>query len=167
MDVANATHFNRRILEIKLRPVGHTTSTDPRFQLHECYIKGTAFLYHQVRCTMSLLFMVGRRQEAPEVFRTLLDVEATPRKPQYAIASDVPLVLYDTGFDEVIARLPSPVSNQYTFSQRCAATGRSGCDGILTLWPRLSAGRIFRAACVTVRPLPRCSLVTTTQHPQV
>ena len=99
MDVANATHFNRAVLDLRINPVSHTTSTDPRYQLYEAYIKGTAFLYHQVRCTMSLLFMIGRGQEDPSVIQTLLDIKKTPRKPQYPIASDVPLVLYDTGFD--------------------------------------------------------------------
>lgn len=60
MDVANASHFNRTILETSIRPVEHSTSTDPRFQLCEFYVKGHAFLYHQVRCMMSVLFMVGQ-----------------------------------------------------------------------------------------------------------
>jgi len=98
MDVGNVTHFNRRILETHIQPAQHTTSTDPRFQLYEFYVKGTAFLYHQVRCMMSVLFMVGKQQESPTIVSSLLDVEGMPRKPQYHIASDVPLVLYDCGF---------------------------------------------------------------------
>ena len=32
-----------------------------------------------------------------QIVSSLLDVEGMPRKPQYHIASDVPLVLYDCG----------------------------------------------------------------------
>ena len=42
MDVANASHFNRKIIEVSIKPVGHTTSTDPKYQLYEAYIKGFA-----------------------------------------------------------------------------------------------------------------------------
>lgn len=98
MDVGNVTHFNRRILETRIKPAHHSTSSDPRFQMYEFYVKGTAFLYHQVRCMMSVLFMVGKHLESPMIVSSLLDVAGVPRKPQYHIASDVPLVLYDTGF---------------------------------------------------------------------
>ena len=33
-----------------------------------------------------------------QIVRTLLDVKAVPQKPQYHIASDVPLVLYECGW---------------------------------------------------------------------
>lgn len=36
---------------------------------------------------MAVLLMVGRGEEAPSLVRTLLDVAATPRKPQYNMAS--------------------------------------------------------------------------------
>lgn len=35
----------------------------------------------------AVLLMVGRGEEAPGIVATLLDVERTPRKPQYAMAS--------------------------------------------------------------------------------
>lgn len=35
----------------------------------------------------AVLLMVGRGEEFPDVVRRLLDVEATPRKPQYRLAS--------------------------------------------------------------------------------
>ena len=38
--------------------------------------------------------MVGAGQEEPEVVQTLLDLEQTPSKPQYRLASDEPLLLY-------------------------------------------------------------------------
>lgn len=37
---------------------------------HEMYyfeVCGTAFLWHQVRCMMAVLFLIGKRLEAPDV----------------------------------------------------------------------------------------------------
>lgn len=66
-----------------------------------CYIsvKGTAFLWHQVRCMASVLFLVGLGREEPSVVRDLLNLEKTPRKPQFEMAPDEPLLLWDSGFE--------------------------------------------------------------------
>ena len=61
-------------------------------------ICGYAFLWHQVRCMVAVLFMVGRRDEVPEVVQLLLDIEKTPRKPSYEMASELPLVLFRCTF---------------------------------------------------------------------
>jgi len=98
MDVANVTHFDREILEASIQPVEGFTSADARFQLFEFNIRGTAFLYHQIRCTMSILFMVGQHHEDPLIVKTLFDVKSLPRKPQYHIASGLPLVLHNVGY---------------------------------------------------------------------
>lgn len=58
-------------------------------------IVGQAFLWHQIRCMMAVLFMVGRGDESPEIVDQLLDIETNPKKPEYNIASDLPLVLFD------------------------------------------------------------------------
>ena len=63
-------------------------------------ICGYAFLWHQVRCMVAVLFMVGRRDEDPGVVELLLDVEKTPRKPSYEMASELPLVLFRCSFAE-------------------------------------------------------------------
>ncbi|CAI5466916.1 unnamed protein product [Closterium sp. Yama58-4] len=51
-------------------------------------VVGTAFLWHQIRCMMAVLLMVGRGQEQPEVVSELLAVHGGPftSKPQYAPA---------------------------------------------------------------------------------
>lgn len=58
---------------------------------------GRAFLYHQVRHIMAVLFAVGSGLERPEV---VLDMFAWPTKPAYEMASDQPLLLWDCGFPE-------------------------------------------------------------------
>ncbi|XP_077499507.1 tRNA pseudouridine(38/39) synthase isoform X1 [Amblyomma americanum] len=62
-------------------------------------IVGQAFLWHQVRCIVAVLLLVGQRLEEPQVILELLDVEKNPRKPQYTMASELPLVLYDCQFE--------------------------------------------------------------------
>jgi len=66
--------------------------------MHYVEIKGSAFLWHQVRCMMAVLFLVGDRREEPGIVAKLLDLTETPRKPGYSLASELPLVLYDCVF---------------------------------------------------------------------
>ncbi|RDW64915.1 pseudouridine synthase-1 [Coleophoma cylindrospora] len=63
------------------------------FDLH-----GSAFLWHQVRCMVSVLFLVGQGLEAPSIISELLDVKKNPRRPLYEMATDTPLVLWDCIF---------------------------------------------------------------------
>jgi len=59
---------------------------------------GSAFLWHQVRNMVALLFLVGQGFEEPTLVRDLLDVEKYPRRPTYEMASDQPLVLWECNF---------------------------------------------------------------------
>lgn len=61
-------------------------------------VHGSAFLWHQVRCMVSVLFLVGQGLEKPEVIDQLLDIRTTPCKPLYEMADDAPLVLWDCLF---------------------------------------------------------------------
>ena len=63
------------------------------FNLH-----GSAFLWHQVRHMVAILFLVGQGLEKPSIVRELLDVEKNPRRPTYEMATDTPLVLWDCIF---------------------------------------------------------------------
>ncbi|KAG7492317.1 hypothetical protein MATL_G00013060 [Megalops atlanticus] len=101
MDVGNGVlQFQRTILWASIRPAQphKTPSTDP-CDIFIFEIKGLAFLYHQVRCMMAVLLLIGQKLEAPEVIDHLLDVESNPRKPQYSMAVDYPLVLHDCHFE--------------------------------------------------------------------
>ncbi|XP_047465844.1 tRNA pseudouridine(38/39) synthase [Mugil cephalus] len=101
MDVGNGVlQFERTILSASVEPVQpqHDSSTN-QHDLFIFEIKGLAFLYHQVRCMMAVLLLIGQKLEAPEIINQLLDVEKNPRKPQYSMAVDYPLVLYDCHFE--------------------------------------------------------------------
>uniref|UniRef100_A0A4W6BZ42 Pseudouridylate synthase 3 n=1 Tax=Lates calcarifer TaxID=8187 RepID=A0A4W6BZ42_LATCA len=75
-----------------------TIFTD-QYDLFIFEIKGLAFLYHQVRCMMAVLLLIGQKLESPEIITQLLDIQSNPRKPQYSMAVDYPLVLYDCHFE--------------------------------------------------------------------
>lgn len=68
-----------------------------------CHIEivGQAFLWHQIRCIMSILFHIGRGQESPELVKELLDVKTNPAKPSYDLASEAALVLQDCTFGQL------------------------------------------------------------------
>ena len=61
-------------------------------------VKGSAFLWHQIRHMMAILFLIGQGLESPSLVSELLDVEKNPRKPSYTMADEVPLVLWDCIF---------------------------------------------------------------------
>ena len=68
---------------------------DPSAQVYTFTLHGSAFLWHQVRHMVAILFLIGQGHESPSVIRELLDVESNPRRPSYEMASDAPLVLWD------------------------------------------------------------------------
>eukprot|EP00898_Chlorokybus_atmophyticus_P003856 jgi/Chlat1/4471/Chrsp29S04414 len=88
MDIPSVKSFVRTITHFDIDLVGSSS-----IPIHAFVIQGSAFLRHQVRCMTSVLFMIGRGDEAPEVLDLLLDTSATPRKPQYQMASPEPLLL--------------------------------------------------------------------------
>ncbi len=61
-------------------------------------VHGSAFLWHQVRHMVAVLFLVGQRLESPSIIDELLDVEKNICRPTYEMASDAPLVLSDCTF---------------------------------------------------------------------
>lgn len=63
--------------------------------IYEYEVHGSAFLYHQVRCMMEIMFLVGRGVEPPEVVDYMLDVSRCTTLPRYELASEIPLVLYE------------------------------------------------------------------------
>jgi len=105
------TTFTRRITIASVDAVSSADS--PRFVVHPAFrrcsqepvtelfafkVQGSAFLWHQVRCMVGVLFLVGQGLEAPTIVRELLNVEKNPRKPTYEMACDKPLVLWDCMF---------------------------------------------------------------------
>ncbi|KAL6754015.1 pseudouridine synthase [Haematococcus lacustris] len=55
----------------------------------------------RVRCMVAVLLMVGQGLEQPGVVASLLDVTATPCKPNYTMAPEEPLILYACAYKEL------------------------------------------------------------------
>ncbi|KAM4059217.1 tRNA pseudouridine synthase domain-containing protein [Hirsutella rhossiliensis] len=70
----------------------------PHPKVYYFHVRGSAFLWHQIRHMVAILFLVGQGLEAPTLVSELLDVSKNPRKPGYAMANEVPLVLWDCVF---------------------------------------------------------------------
>ncbi len=99
MDVNNGVvNYMRRIdrVHAELTP---TSSGDDPYAMCEMTVVGKAFLWHQIRCIVAVLFRIGEGKEAPDVIDKLLDVEENPCRPQYVMASEVPLNLFDCAFE--------------------------------------------------------------------
>lgn len=108
-DTEKVLSFERTLTSFDVSPIAGPFAADvreegseheDRMQLCAFTIKGRAFLWHQVRCMVTVLFLVGQGLEPPDVIAKLLDVEREPCKPQYSMASELPLVLHEIGYDE-------------------------------------------------------------------
>ncbi|CAK3740402.1 related to pseudouridine synthase 3 [Lecanosticta acicola] len=98
--------FSRRIFHAGIYQVpsgrdqsnGKEHSLSPRLFYFE--VRGSAFLWHQVRHLVAILFLVGQGYEKPSIVDELLDIQKTPARPLYEMASDIPLVLWECLFPD-------------------------------------------------------------------
>ncbi|KAJ3044114.1 hypothetical protein HDV00_003218 [Rhizophlyctis rosea] len=103
-------------------------SFDPSMSFHVFTIKGRAFLWHQVRCMVAILFLVGRGLESPTIVKDLLDMSKHPPdagRPTYEMASEFPLVLVECGYPDG------------TFDWRAADDGGSEEEGVAKIYGRV------------------------------
>lgn len=99
-DLKNGVTTHTRVIEsVDIRPIASISesesSTDNPYSFYEIIIVGQAFLYHQIRCIMTILFLVASKREKPELVRDLLDPKRCSSKPNYNRASSLPLGLFD------------------------------------------------------------------------
>jgi len=50
---------------------------------------------------VSMLFLIGEGKEPPSTAADLLDLQCYPHRPNYEMASELPLLLYDIGYEDV------------------------------------------------------------------
>lgn len=113
MDVVSTSHFHRVIKKASIRVMDEKCALVPQSgelpapgtlqpdRWCEFELVGNAFLYHQVRCLVSILMLVGRGLESPDIIKDLLDLDKYPLKPNYPLASEVPLILYECGYENL------------------------------------------------------------------
>eukprot|EP00736_Rhodelphis_marinus_P011297 Rmarinus@m.19209 len=139
MDAEKVSNFERTILSYSIAPcpgasTGGTTSGTPlegtnsgdeRMTMWVATIRGHAFLWHQVRNMMAVLFLVGMKLESPDIVSQLLDLSKYPRKPQYSMASGAPLVLFECGFEGLHWRTSSAAQARLCREMELIAESRS------------------------------------------
>lgn len=114
MDVGNGVvTFDRELRDVRIvEAIGSTGNGDPHDMLYVELI-GKAFLWHQVRAIMAVLLLVGQGDEKPEVICDLLDVQTNPCTPQYCLAADFALNLFDVEM-EVYSKNHVPIGDMIT-----------------------------------------------------
>ncbi|KAF8904764.1 pseudouridine synthase [Gymnopilus junonius] len=111
------TSFRRKITRATVEPLEGEEGGNG--EMHVFDLIGSAFLYHQVRHVMAMLFLVGSGLEPPSIVTELMNVEdgveplrpedvasgkekytVVDRKPEYQMADALPLMLWECGYDE-------------------------------------------------------------------
>ena len=111
MNLSNTVNFTRTIhsASIERAPCQPPlAATDPRHEVYYFYFIGNSFLWHQIRNMSAVLFLVGSHREEPGLVRDLLSIEKYPRKPNYHMAADYPLILEDCLYDGLEWRHTDP-----------------------------------------------------------
>nr|SVE85564.1 EOG090X083V [Daphnia pulicaria] len=99
MDVGNGViKFDRRIMDIQIEAIDDDKTNS--YSMIRLKLIGQAFLWHQVRCIVAILFLIGQGKEETTIIQELLDVERNPRKPQYGMASEIPLNLFTCTYSD-------------------------------------------------------------------
>ncbi|CAH1391088.1 unnamed protein product [Nezara viridula] len=100
MDVGNGvTNFIRTIDHAAVSKLEDFHYQGTGYDMYFFELKSQAFLWHQVRCIVAVLLLIGRKLEKPCVFNDLLDITKNPRKPQYPMAHPIGLNLFLTEFE--------------------------------------------------------------------
>ncbi|KAG2043744.1 pseudouridine synthase, partial [Suillus americanus] len=103
------TNFHRCVIRAQINPVSPESDGDNRVYVFD--LVGSAFLYHQVRHIMAVLFLVGTGLEQPSIISALMNVchaesnslpesqlPLVDRKPEYQMADALPLMLWDCAY---------------------------------------------------------------------
>ncbi|KAH0544041.1 tRNA pseudouridine(38/39) synthase [Cotesia glomerata] len=100
MDVANGVvTFERTIIDAKIVE-NNESHKQSGYDMCQLIIESKAFLWHQIRCIMGIMLLVGQKKEEPDIFNYLFDIEKCPRKPQYNLAHELPLNLFYCHYDD-------------------------------------------------------------------
>ncbi|XP_059471103.1 tRNA pseudouridine(38/39) synthase [Neocloeon triangulifer] len=99
MDVGNGVvDYKRSVFQAEVKVANQINpQVEGPFDLCELVIEGKAFLWHQIRCIVSVLLLVGEGKEDASIVSQLLDPEKP--KPQYPLAVDFPLVLFQCDYE--------------------------------------------------------------------
>jgi tRNA pseudouridine38/39 synthase len=100
-------NYERRIFEFRVERYnkllypcdGDLAFQNDYFDVYYVVIKGSAFLWHQVRCMMAILFLIGRGLEEVDIIDKLF--EENDLVFNYEIASELPLILTNCQYEGI------------------------------------------------------------------
>lgn len=76
MDVGNGVvNYNRRLDHVNIMLASLNVEGKQEFDMFHLEIKGSAFLWHMIRCIVAIMLLIGRENESPDIFKKLLNVE--------------------------------------------------------------------------------------------
>ena len=90
-------NFKRTISYLSVDLVSEDVN-DNNLSIYSITVLGHAFLWHQIRNMVSVLFRIGLGLESPKVISGMLESGV---KYNYDMASEIPLVLFDCEFENV------------------------------------------------------------------
>lgn len=101
MDVGNGVvTFERELRDVRVVKASRQSDENGPYDMYYVELIGKAFLWHQVRAIMAILLLVGQEDETPDIIKELLDIEQNPCTPQYSLAADYALNLFDVEMEE-------------------------------------------------------------------
>lgn len=74
MDAHNVHNYERTVLSFTIEPQDDGRDEKDEQKMFAFVVKGRAFLWHQVRCMVSVLFFIGQGKERPRIQRSPLTV---------------------------------------------------------------------------------------------
>lgn len=151
----NIANFERVMYQVEIRrakdnvPVGMGGEDGSENTMYYIFVKGQAFLWHQVRCMAAVLFDIGLRKEEPNVIKQMLDDAKSGTgtfslgKPQYRMASPTPLLLYECAYPKSVVQFSYAVGERLGDESHRWQTQLERADGDLA---ELFAEEATRAA---------------------
>uniref|UniRef100_A0A1I8IMU9 tRNA pseudouridine synthase n=1 Tax=Macrostomum lignano TaxID=282301 RepID=A0A1I8IMU9_9PLAT len=159
-------NYCRTVMECDIEPVDYCSQASDHNQMFAFRVRATAFLYHQIRNMFSVLALVGQGLEEPSIVDKLLDVNATPRKPEYVLANGLPLILSKAEFDHLDWRCSADAREHLsvTLQRHWTELTVRSCLARLAVdllpftpptlnWSHLSTGLLPELRCRQHRPL--------------
>jgi tRNA pseudouridine38/39 synthase len=136
------------------------------FTLH-----GSAFLWHQVRYMVAILFLIGQGLETPSIVSELLDVKKNPRRPIYEMASDTPLVLWNCVFPrEGDSERKDGLDWVYVGDEAGRGNAKYGSNGLLEdiwrLWRERKVDEVIAAKLIDIVTAQGADVASLTTSPR-
>lgn len=144
-DVEKVTNFVRVMLETDVRQETFTQESlhksgcakrPEELQQWYIYVRGQAFLWHQIRCMAAVLFEIGRGHEHPDLVKQMLtDVQAgsgpfSRGKPHYQMAPPGPLLLHECEYPPSVVSFPACIPDDKRESHSSFAYADAALAGL-------------------------------------